>query len=103
MNSYAAARSRGPGCAPVGVVARDPADRKIAENLAQRAGGLGFEGLVEPRLVVGYRQISLGERLTEAGDDLLPLAVADPDAGIGRGGGVVALRLRVGNSSFTPP
>jgi hypothetical protein len=92
MNSYSAARSRGPGRVPLGVVARDPADRKIAENLAQGAGSLGFEGPVEPGLVVGYRQISLGERLTEADDDLLPLTVADPDAEIGVGRAVWSLR-----------
>jgi hypothetical protein len=88
MNSNATARRRGLGCAPLGVVASDPAYGKIAENLAQRAGGMGFDGLAESGLVIGDRQISLSERLTKAGDGLLPLTVADPDAGIGVSWGV---------------
>lgn len=104
MYAYAAARSRNPGCATLGVVPRDPAYGKIAENLAQRAGGLSFEGLVEPGLVFGYRQISLAECLTEAGDDLLPFTITDSDAGIGVGRGMRSwLRLPLCDTSFASP
>ena len=93
MNLHSAACSRDRGCTTAGVAAGDPVDRKVAERLIQRAGRLSFQSLVEPGLIFGYRQISLGERLTEVGDDLLPLTVADAHAEIGVGRGIVALSL----------
>jgi hypothetical protein len=66
MNPHAAPRSRDSGREPLGVVTRDPSDRKVAEKLTSYGGCLSFQGLVEPGLIFGDRQIPLGERLTEA-------------------------------------
>src|ERR1700677_4254007 len=88
MNTYAATYGRGPGRASTGIAACGPVASKVVERLPQCAGRLSLQGLAEPGLVFGYRQIALGERLTKAGDDVLPLAVATPDAEIGAGGGL---------------
>ena len=85
MKLYGAARNHDPGCAAARVAPGDPRDRQITEHLIQRPGGLRLYGLAQPGLIFGDRQISLGERLTEAGDDLLPFTVADPDLGIAVG------------------
>lgn len=85
MNPYAEARGRNPGCAAAWVALGDTPDWQVAKQPIQRLSGFGLHGLAEPGVVLRYRQISLGERLTEASDDLLPLTVANSDAGISVG------------------
>jgi hypothetical protein len=85
MHVDAAAGRRTPGRATLGIVAHDLPDGKVAENLIHLASRRRPYRLVEAGLVVREREIPLSECLTESRDDLLPLAITDPDAQIGSG------------------